>query len=180
MFSPTRGPLDSLIASVLLLVPISPHLFICTQLCWLGWPPFMLTVTCSCPSPFFRWSPFPTCLSPLSGTGWPSHLSLLICALCRSFMLIAICLLVSICPHSVVLAGPHAHCCLFVPFTTCSCSSPFVCWSPFLPTHLCLLGCGCPCYQLCLFGICSCSFTFGHARLCLSFVSLTNIRLVHT
>jgi hypothetical protein len=63
-----------------------------------------------------------------------------------------------ICPRSVVLAGPRAHRCLFVPFAARSCLSPFVCWSPFggfvppfvrlcrrsllpLPPH----PCPCPC-----------------------------------
>ena len=44
---------------------------------------------------------------------------------------------------------PHHHC-SFVPITTHSCSSLFVCLSPFVPTCLCLFSCACPYYLVAL------------------------------
>ena len=148
-----------MLISVILLVPFYPHLFIHAQFCWVG--------PCLCLLPLV-WAHF------CSFAGL--HLSPLIC------------------PHLVVLAGPCAHCCLFVPFATCSCSSLFICWSPFVPACLCPLSCagsclvvvvpttGCTCLAFvhaCLH-LFLCSFGLVCAHVCLSFVSLSNIRLVHT
>jgi hypothetical protein len=84
-------------------------------------------------------------LSPLGCTGWPSCLLLLVCALRCLFVPFAACL----CP-SLLVCALH---CLFV----------LVCWSPFVPARLCLLGCAgshsvvlVPAAWLRPFGLCSC------------------------
>jgi hypothetical protein len=122
------------------------------------WPPFVLTGPHSCSSLFFCWSLFvPACLSALSCV-WLAPICARFCSSHRPSFVLATAHLCSslflcwsplvpthlspiICPRSVVLTGPHAHCCSFIPFATCLCSSLFICWSPFVPACLCLLGC---------------------------------------
>src|ERR1700689_813803 len=83
-------------------------------------------------------------------------------------------------PFMLVSAGPHLsplicllHWLALVLITAHSCSSPFVCWSPFIPARLCPLGCAgscsvvlVPATWLCLFGFRLCSLVFAWVCLC--------------
>ena len=48
--------------------------------------------------------------------------------------------------HMPSFAHAHAYPCSSMPTHNAIhlCSSPFVCWSPFVPSCLCPLGCACP------------------------------------
>jgi hypothetical protein len=103
----------------------------------------------SCLSPVFCWSPFPTHLSPFGCTGWPSCSLLLVCALRRSFVLVAVHLLVPVCPVcvcSVVLV-------LAICFRLCSLVFVWVCLSSFsFCSHLFGLCRACLCFDGVLLG----------------------------
>jgi hypothetical protein len=87
------------------------HAHACAVVCPCPCPPLFVRARARCRSSV----PFPTVLaypfvlvsagprlSPLSCTGWPSCLSLLVHALRRSFVLVFVRLLVSVCPHLFV------------------------------------------------------------------------------
>jgi len=105
------------------------------------------TVVCPCPPLFIHACTHCHLSAPLPAIidqflAYPCSCSLaLVHTHCCLFMLISVLLLVPVCPRSIALAGPCAYRCLIMPFATCLCLSPFVCWSPFVPTHLCPLGC---------------------------------------
>ena len=135
-------------------------------------PSFVLAAARLCSSPFFCWSPsVPACLSALGCVG-----SAPVRTRSRSFVLVSVLLLVSVCPCSFVPARLYWLALVlvrtlrrsFVPVSirllVPVCPRPFVsarlCWFP--------LGCGCPRYQLRLFGFRSRLFVLVYAsRLCL-------------
>ena len=73
---------------------------------------------------------------------WPSFVLTATCSCCLLCLFAGPCLSLLVCPCSVVLAGPHACCCLFLHFLVpipcsplarycCQCHSPFIDHSPF-------------------------------------------------
>ena len=105
---------------------VGPCLFICTWLCWLGWPPFVLAATHSCMSLF-------SCPHLVALPGPCTH--------CCSFVLVSVHLLVPVCTHLVVSARlclfllPGGACLAFA--RACWCSFGFVC-AHSASVHTCL------------------------------------------
>jgi hypothetical protein len=158
------------LVSVLLLVPVCPHLFIRTWLSWLAWPPFVL-------APISLLVPICPCLFIRTWLCWLGQPPFVL-ATARS------CASLFFCPRSFVPA--RLHCLALVLIAARSCLSLFVCWSPPVCVRLVVLvpttwwrlfgfrSCSLVFVwvHLCLFGFCSCSFGLCHARLCFDGVLL--------